>query len=430
MKTNPDRAVRKEQTLSSMIEPRAPDGSETVSAEWRRGLKVVTSAHIGMATGAGLYLYVSSLFILPFTESFGWTRGEISSGAALGLLGSLSAPFIGRCADRFGTKSVALAFAFLMACSFIGLSQLTGSYIQFLMLSALFGAVAPGCSGLVFSRAVSSWFSKGRGQALGIMSAGGSIGALLFTPIVAWMVSRYSFEGGFLTLACLTLCLGMPAIAWGLNDRRVAQTSQQGEAAGEPINPGPARQELSRIVRSRTFIALAVAVFALNAPSAGVLTQLDPLLVHNGVDSRAFLIALFAASVLVGRIGIGWLFDQFDARLVATIFTIASALGCLMLMSGMPFGAIVAAVILIGFLQGMETDVIGYFVGRHFNRDQFGTVFGLLFTTSLLGTGLGIVGFGTLYDASLSYDMPLALAAGLLLIAIAGYLSVPRNATD
>lgn len=401
----------------------------SAGSEWRGGgMKVVASAHIGMATGAGLYLYVSSLFVLPYVETFGWSRGEISTGAALGLLGSLSAPLIGRAADRFGTKRVALVFAVLMALTFIGKSQQNGSYLLFLILSALFGTVAPGCSGLIFSRAVSGWFHKARGRALGLMSAGASIGALLFTPVVAWMIDRHGFAGGFAALACLVLAVGMPAIAWGLDDRDEPARHDSGvsEPTTQPV--GPARRRLGEILRSRAFIALAVAVFALNAPGGGVLTQLDPLLLHNGIEARTFLIGLFAAAVLVGRIGIGWLFDLHDARIVAIIFTCTGALGCALLMSGMPLGAVVLAVVFVGFLQGMETDVIGYFVGRHFHASQFGTIFGTLFTISLLGTGLGIVGFGTLYDATASYDLPLGLAALTLAIAIAGFLSIPRRA--
>ena len=416
--------------MNSVAVPATPDPILSVRDEWRRGGRVVVSAHIGMATGAGLYLYTSSLFVLPFSISFGWSRGDISTGTAMALLGTISAPLIGRCADRFGTRRVAMTFACCLAACFAGLSQMTGPYIQFLLLSAMFGALAPGSSGLVFSRAVSSWFRKARGQALGIMSAGGSIGALLFTPLASWMIARYGIEGGYLTLAGLTLFIGLPAIAWGLRDLEHV-TAKPGELRSSGVvndQPGDVPSlPLGRAIRSRSFAAIAVAVFVLNAPGAGVLTQLDPLLLKNGVEARSLLIALFAAAVLIGRVGIGWLFDRFDARHVATLFTLTGALGCLMLMSGMPLAAVTVAVVFVGLLQGMETDVIAYFVARHFHRDQFGVMFGLLFAISLLGTALGIVGFGKLYDATLSYDLPLILAGGILMIAILAYLCIPAR---
>jgi predicted MFS family arabinose efflux permease len=398
-------------------------------AEWRRGRKVVTSAHLAMATGAGLYLYTSSLFVIPLTSTFGWSRGDLATGAALGLLGCMSAPFIGRAADRYGTKPIALLFALLTALNFIAKSQLSDSYLQFMIFSAWYGVVAPGCSGLVFSRAVSGWFSTARGHALGVMAAGTSIGALIFTPLIAWMIARYGFEGGFLTLAVLLIGIGMPAILWGLDDSPANEKSRPDlthAGPAESTETGDA-QPLKDVVRSRSFITLAIAVLVLNAPAAGVLTQLDPLLAHNQVDGRPMLIALYAVSVLVGRIGIGWLYDLFDARHVSAVFTLTGGAACLMLTSGMPFGALILAVIFIGFLQGMETDVIGYFVARHFSHAQFGVIFGMLFTITMVGGTIGVIAFGRLYDATQSYDLPLTLAAGLLVVAISSVLAIPRH---
>jgi len=48
-------------------------------------------------------------------------------------------------------------------------------------------------------------------------------------------------------------------------------------------------------------------------------------------------------------------------------------------------------------------------------------------TISLLGTALGIVGFGTLYDATQSYDLALAIAAGVMCAAFVSYLAIPKR---
>lgn len=405
--------------------------------EWRRGSKVVASAHIGMATGAGLYLYLSSLFLVPLTEQFGWSRGDAASSGALGLLGALTAPYIGKLADRFGTKPVVVVCTVLMAMAFTLMSQISGSLAQFILFSALFGLVAPGCSGFAYSKAVASWFSKGRGQALGVMSAGSSIGVLLFAPIVAWAIDDYGFMWGYLVLAGLPIIIGLPAVVYGLNDnnnssyeRERAQSALIDNKLLAPETSETARVEqhsVGKVIASPAFIVLAFAVFALNAPGAGVLTQLDPILEQNGINSPGFAISMFAAAVLVGRIGIGWLFDRLDARYVAAFFVVVGGIGCLMLMANITLWLTFLAVILLGLLQGMETDVIGYFVGRHFSQDQFGVLSGTLFAISMLGTGVGIIGFGQLYDATQSYDMALASAAGFLAVSMIAFLRMPKH---
>lgn len=400
---------------------------------------MVLSAHVGMATGAGLYFYTSSLFVIPLSEQYGWSRGEIAMGAALGLLGSITAPLIGRLTDRFGARIIAATSFVLIAAVFAAMSQMPGPYYHFVLLSALFGIVAPGATGMTFSRAVTGWFLRARGQALGVMAAGVSIGALLFTPLITHMILQYGPAGGLLTLAALAAFVGAPAILLGLRDKvsdslvRATELSREevedpsGALASFNQSTPAERSKVIASLRSRSFIALAFAVFATNIPTAGILTQLEPLLTHNGIERTAPLIAMYAGVVLLARIVIGWLFDRTDARFVAALVTMAAAAGCLMFFSGAPGWMVIVAIVLVGLMQGMELDAIGYFVARHFDRDEFGLMFGMLLTISLLGTALGVVGFGMLYDATLSYNLALGLAAAVLVLALAGYLSIPRE---
>ena len=404
----------------------ATGAGPSVRDEWRRGYKVVVSAHVGMATGAGLYFYASSLFVIPLSETFGWSRGDIALGTALGLLGSLTAPLIGRLTDRFGARIVAGLCAIIAGAVFAVMSQMTGPFAQYVALSAVFGLVAPGVMAMTFSRAVTGWFKRARGQALGVMAAGNSIGALLFTPVIAFMLAQYGPEGGYLTLTALTALLGGPVILAGLRERDGISHEDGGVEERDADAPAD-RGRIFATLRSRSFIALALAVFATNVPVAGVLTQLEPLLLHNGVTQTAPLVSMYAIVVLLGRLGVGWLFDRTDARYVAAGVTILAATGCLLFLSGAPAWGVIAAIVLVGLMQGMEVDAIGYFVARQFGRGEFGLIFGILLTASLLGTAIGILGFGMLYDATQSYDLALMLAAGVIAIAFVGYLAIPRT---
>lgn len=58
-------------------------------------------------------------------------------------------------------------------------------------------------------------------------------------------------------------------------------------------------------------------------------------------------------------------------------------------------------------------------------EDRAGLGVVALLTVSVIGTAVGVVGFGTLYDQTLSYDLPLAFAAVVLGVALYGYLRIP-----
>lgn len=390
--------------------------------EWRSGWPVVAVAAVGMATGAGLYHYVSSLFILALETEFGWSRGDISNAAAFGLLGTFSAPVIGRAADRWGARRIALACILGMAACFLALSAMSGVYWHFLAITAVLGVAAPGCTTLIYGRAVNSWFDRGKGLALGITAAGMSIGAMLFSPLVRTMIAQHGSSGGYLTLAALMGCIAMPLVAIGLKERRHIDAGKA--RADKPLEPATIKASWYS-ANKRTFWILAIAIFAANAPAAGVLTQFEPLVAQRGIDDPTPYLTLFAIAVLIGRIAIGALFDRFDARGVAALVTLGGIAGSVLLTSGAPALFVPLAIVLIGFLQGAETDVLAYFVARHFGARSFGSVYGTLLSISMVGTAAGVIGFGQLFDKYGSYDVALVAAGVLLIPAVAAYLLLP-----
>ncbi|MGL4543153.1 MAG: hypothetical protein ACRCUI_11645, partial [Polymorphobacter sp.] len=181
-------------------------------------------------------------------------------------------------------------------------------------------------------------------------------------------------------------------------------------------------------LRTRAFWLLALAMVLVNAPSTGILTQLDPLLSGKGVGAGLVTayIALFSASVLVGRIGVGMVVDRMNPRRVAAVVTLGGGAGALLLTAPAPLAAIPLAIILVGLLQGAETDVLAWFVSRFFGQADYSTIYGGLAVASLLGTAGGVVGFGRLYDYSQNYDLALAGAAAMLAAAAITYLFLPK----
>lgn len=389
-------------------------------AEWRAGWSVVLSSAIGIGTGAALYQYVSSLFIAPLESELGWSRGDVALIGATPLIGALSAPLIGRIADRYGIRPVAIVATIAIAIAFAGLSTIDASIWQALLWMILLGLAAPGTVGLVYSRGISGWFTASRGLALGLMSSGISIAALIATPLVARAIEAEGSSGGYLALAAIAMFVGLPAVLIGVRERPDTDPG----ISDEPVLAAGDTPPLAPLLRTRRFWLLVAIMFLMNIPSSGILTQLAPLLTGKGLSTgtAAFLMATYAVSVLVGRIGIGWLFDRLPAARVAAIVTLISAFGCLSFLSATPMAFVAFGVVTVGLMQGAETDVLAYFVARLFDHRHFSSIYGLQVTGGMLGTAVGVIGFGQLYDIFGGYDAVLTIGAAMLMLVAALYL--------
>ncbi|MGJ3627484.1 hypothetical protein AB5I41_11905 [Sphingomonas sp. MMS24-JH45] len=98
---------------------------------------------LGIGFGPGLFQNVSSLFIDGVTREFGWSRGDIATAAAIGLLGGIVAPFLGRL-DRIGIRPVIVASLLLLGATYLGMSIQTSALAQFQLLVALLAFAVPG----------------------------------------------------------------------------------------------------------------------------------------------------------------------------------------------------------------------------------------------------------------------------------------------
>ena len=80
----------------------------TYLGELRVNWRFLAAAGMGMTAGYLLVNYIGNLFTPHLIEEFGWSRGDIALIGATAFLGILGQPIVGRLADAFGVKRVAL----------------------------------------------------------------------------------------------------------------------------------------------------------------------------------------------------------------------------------------------------------------------------------------------------------------------------------
>ncbi len=385
--------------------------------EWQRGWRIVLGAALGVGTGASLFFYSFSLFVLPMSEEFGVTRGAMAGVQALVIVGAISSPLIGWATDQWGFRKIFTASIMAMIAVHLFTALLVTSLPTFAISALCIGFVGTGTTGLTTTRPVNAWFDANRGLALGLSAMGLSLMAVITPPLLAELIAAAGWRAGYFALAALAAAVGLPAVLLLVKNE-----------------PGDGDQ--ARIVRERppgdfsflrgsAFWQLATALVAMSIAGGGFISQMSPVIQEEGISAphAAFAVSAYAVGQIFGRILTGVALDNFPPRRVAFLFIFVPASGFLLLWSANhSFVLALIAAALIGIQHGAEIDIFAYFVARRFGMDRYGSVYGAILGMGWIGNALGIVGFGRLHDFAGSYDLPefigaLSLAIGALLIA-------------
>lgn len=161
------------------------------ATEWRTGWPVVLGAALGFATGYGTQAFVSSMFIPPLEEAFGWTRGQIALGHNTVLAGAFISPLVGRLVDRRGVRVVASVGAVLLGLTWIAFAAMPANIAAFYMIYLVLAVVGVATTSMVFCRAVTTWFDASRGRALALVNAGMTITGMLLPSALFSVIDAY-----------------------------------------------------------------------------------------------------------------------------------------------------------------------------------------------------------------------------------------------
>lgn len=363
---------------------------------------------VAIGTALPVWNYLSSLFVVPMTTEFGWSRGAMASASASAFFGSLAAPVVGKIADLFGARRVLTVGLIGYAAMIAALALQPGSLSAYTVIIMFHTMIGIGCGGAVFSRAVAGWFEYSRGLALGMTMTGVPIAAALITPALQWIIAAHGWRAGLFMLSGLAALVGAPMVLALIRERPAV------DPAGEPVAiAGATGKDWSQIVRSPGFWLLALALLPINAAGVGILSAMVPILTDGGLTTpvAARLVSAFAIAVIVSRLGAGWLVDRFPAHIVAAAVAATPAIGCAMLLDfGGQLWRAALALAFIGVQQGAEIDLVGYLVARLFGMKNYASAYGVCVVFLGLSGAFGAAWFGRTFDAHHSYRMALGLA--------------------
>jgi len=389
---------------------------------------------------AGVVFYGFTAIFEPIADELGWSYTQISLAASIrGLEAGLLAPLIGILTDRWGPRRLVFAGVVFTALGFV----LLGYTTSLLMFYGAFTLIAIGmsCATMtVLMTAVANWFHKKIGTATGIAVCGFGLSGFL-VPLIVAIIEIYGWRMTMNIVALGMLAVGLP-LSFVFRHKPEQYGYLPDGAVEEPANfandPGltqTAEVEVGprEAFKTSTFWLISLGFMYHMLAVSSIVTHVMPYLSSVGIArSRSSLVAMAIPLMSVaGRLGLGWLGDELDKRLVsAAAFAMMglSAL-CFGYTSAINVWLLIPFVALLGLGYGGCNSLRPSLIREYFGRASFGTILGLIMGINSLGGIIGPVLAGWSYDTWGSYQGIWLIFAGLSIPAIISTLLIPPAGT-
>jgi predicted MFS family arabinose efflux permease len=386
----------------------------SAAAEWRAFWPLVAASTLGFSLHS-LAAYSVGLFMEPLGAEFGWSRAQISLATVIpAFIMVVGSPWVGGLVDRLGSRRLALPSIAMTGISIALASTVGGSLWHWVAVWFLYGIVSLGAKLTVWTTAVTSAFSAGRGMALGVMLCGTALAQIIAPPLAQQLIDNYGWREAYLLLGlgwatpCFILAL---FFLYDARDRvRVRRARGAAEQATAPaaLARGLTPREA---LRSVPLLRIGASTLLTMFISTAIIVHQVPILTSIGVPraEAAWLASLAGAAGVVGKLSTGWMTDRWDASLIGAISLAVPAGAYLLLMNDhQPLALTMFAMIVIGYTMGTKLQICAYLTARFAGMRHYGKIFGVMSSLIAVGGGIGSVAAGAIFDTFGSYE-PLLL---------------------
>lgn len=386
------------------------------------GLPILVGASVMLSLSMGLRQSLG-IFMPALTRDVGISVSDFTLAIAVqNLAWGFLQPWAGGLAARVGFRPLMVIGSLLYVAGLVLLASAQGMVAVTLGAGLAIGA-SMACTGPAFALAVAARPVEAalRSTVLGIVSAAGSLGALLAAPIGQVLQQAHGWRVGLIGFAVLSLAI-LPA-AWYAG--RVDKIPVPPSPAGVETN---ARAVVGQALRHAPFLVMAGAYFVCGMQLIFLTTHLPSYLAICGLDPMlsAQALGVIGGFNVLGSLFFGWAGGRWNKLLLLGLIYTLRSIGIVWYFSTFPTPetTLVFAAIM-GFLWLGVGPLVAGWLGETFGLRWQAMLGGVAFMSHQLGSFVGAFGGGLVYDALGSYDMAwkfgaaVGLSAGLVQIAFA-----------
>lgn len=343
-------------------------------------------------------------FLTPLSQANGWGRDVFALSLALqNLIWGLGQPFAGAIADKYGAPRVLSAGVILYALGLYLTASATTPMMAHLSAGVLIGlglsgSAVPMVIGALGKILPESW----RYIAFGAVTAAGSFGQFLFSPVAVYMMGEYGWQ------QTLVVFSGLLLLVIPLSMMLIAPRKPAGAPSSAPVPPQSLKNALSEAFGHRSYVLLVLGFFTCGFQLAFVTVHLPSYLIDRGLSAEVggWTLAIIGLFNIVGSLGSGWLATFLPKRYILSFiyFGRAVSIAVFILLPTSPAATLIFGAV-TGILWLSTVPPTSGLVAVMFGTRWLTMLFGFAFFSHQVGGFLGVWLGGVLFEQTGSYDI-------------------------
>jgi len=386
--------------------------------------RVVVGAFLSLVA-LGLVAASFGVFFKPLSNEFGWTRGDTSGAYSTTMLvsGVLSI-ILGRLVDKFSHRLIILLCGAAMGCACLLLSRMNTLWELYLYFGVLVGF---GMATMIPTTSlVTRTYKEHRGLLTGLTIMGASLGSIIAAPFITMLIENFNWRTAYLFLGMVILVVvAISAVFLRDPAKETPSTVSRNSSILKKIL-GQRSNILPKAVYSRPFWILGIILFCVGFAQSVIMVHLIPYATDEGVSAliSASIISVFQGACAVGNFSVGRFNDIIGGKPSMVICLISLTLSYVILLIANTVWFFYIAAILAGIGFGGAVTLRSTIVAELFGLHSHGEITGRIMFISTIGSAVGPVIAGYIFDISDQYLWALITTISVCIIGLmmAGFL--------
>lgn len=384
---------------------------------------IVAAAFIILGCNMGVRL-TTGLLLPDISQDLSIPTSELAFGFGVqNLLWGAVSPLAGMMAERYGTAKILLMGAGLFIGGMIW-AALTESAMGFFIANAVLIGVGIGATTFpIVLGAVGKRFpAKSRTLALGVTSAGGSLGQFIYAFALGQSRSSLNWSEIFILFGVSLFAIVIAC--WFMRDHRQ-----------ETTHPLPEKlfnwNAVATAFKNRDYQLLNIGFFVCGFHISMMTVHMAGVVSYCGLppEMAANSLAVIGLANVVGVILVGWAGDRWHKPwLLLLIYWLRACL--LMMLVFVPINSQLFYLfsVIMGVLWLSTVPLTSGAVAQIFGTQNLASLFGFVMFSHQIGAFVGSWWGGIVFDQFGSYELALIVSAGLGVVAAAVHLPITPSA--